>query len=156
MLNVAVLSSRLGLHWIYLLASLVAALTPSRAEPDPPAVTPPVQASMVALLASPERFHQKRVVTIGFFRRAFEESCLYSSEEAARNQIYLECIWLELSGTSLEPARVADEATLAHGVYVIVDGTFVMSVRGHMGRSSVGGINEVGRLDPWPPSPSDK
>ncbi len=55
---------------------------------------------------------------------------------------------------SIDPAALAKlktEAGKRNGIYVLVQGTFDASGRGHQGRSTPGSIVSVVRLDPWPP-----
>lgn len=111
--------------------------------------------SMIRLLASPERFQSHRIATIGFARRAFEESALYLSSEAGLNAMKLDCVWLQYSDTDVDvdfAKQVEDSTGTQGGMYIIVEGTFDTHVRGAAGRSCPAGLRDIRRIAPWPPS----
>lgn len=138
---------RIGVLVGLLMALLGPARTTLAEEPHPPI-------SIVALLATPERFDQKPVQTIGFWVWEFEESALYLSAELGRERVGTNAVWLDLAENSVDPAALAklkSEAERRSGIYVLVQGTFDASGRGHQGRSTAGSIVSVVRLDPWPP-----
>ena len=134
-----------------LVGLLLPLLGPARATR---AEDPPRPISIVALLSTPERFDQKPVQTIGFWLWEFEESALYLSAELGRERVVTNAVWLDLAENSIDPAALAKlktEAGKRNGIYVLVQGTFDASGRGHQGRSTPGSIVSVVRLDPWPP-----
>ena len=108
-------------------------LTRCQAWSDPKAVRPPPSAppigspadraealaSISELLENPEPHHGKRITAVGFSGSSFERSAIYVSEEAYRNNVAKDAIWV-----SREP-----DAKL-HEIYVRIQGTFDMTKLG--------------------------
>jgi hypothetical protein len=51
------------------------------------------------LLARPRHYNGKRVSVIGYYRAGTEESCLFSSREAAKRFELAHSVWVEFRGT---------------------------------------------------------
>jgi hypothetical protein len=106
----------------------------------------PESRSVVALLADPAAFHEKRVRTLGFYVLAEEESALYLSAGDAEHGIYANSVWVDGEGSSVDLAGVS-------GRYVLVEGTFNARNKGH-GSLAAGGIESVSRIVELPPRES--
>ena len=99
----------------------------------------PVQVSMAALIATPERFDGKLIRVIGFMHLEFEGQCLYLHREDFEHAIIGNWVWLDV-----------DIAThkAKNDNYVIIQGVFDAESRGHFGMSA-GTIHSINRLDVW-------
>lgn len=98
--------------------------------------------SMVQLLATPERFHNKRVRVIGFLGLEFEGNALYLHEDDLKNRISRNAIWFDIPRSwEKHPPALSDH-------YVLVEGTFDSKSLGHMGAFS-GTITSVTRAEIW-------
>ncbi|HSU12649.1 hypothetical protein [Longimicrobium sp.] len=97
-------------------------------------------ASLVELIARPERFDGKRVQVTGFVRIEFEGNAIYLSREDWEHGLYRNGLWINPP----DSLRIRG----APAGYMIVEGTFRAANRGHMGLWS-GAIVQVMRIDPW-------
>lgn len=57
-------------------------------------VMKPEVVSLVRIIANPELYDGKQVVTQGYLDRRFEESCLYVGKEDWANGMYLNALWV--------------------------------------------------------------
>ncbi|MCU1301439.1 MAG: hypothetical protein JWQ87_1723 [Candidatus Sulfotelmatobacter sp.] len=111
----------------------------------------PVQAqqltnvTLVQLIANPERFDGKLIRVIGFLRLEFEGDVLYLHREDYENAILGDGIWVDVT-----PA-IAKEKTTLNMNYVLLEGVFSSSDRGHMGMWS-GAIKQIRRSEFWRPT----
>jgi hypothetical protein len=111
----------------------------------------PSAVSLVQLIATPERFHNKAIRVIGFCWLEFEGNALHLHREDFDQAIAMNAVWLDLGWP------VPDKYMALKGKYVIVEGTFSSSDRGHFGMfaGSIKSINRLeewrGRVDPTPP-----
>jgi len=104
--------------------------------------------SLITLIAQPESFDGRRVRVIGYVHFVFEGNGLYVSQESYDHGISRNGLWIEAPkgfDSDSGPAR-----RQPNDRYVIVEGTFSATNRGHMGMWS-GAIEHVTRLDPWGP-----
>jgi hypothetical protein len=101
----------------------------------------PVDASLIALIASPREFDGKQVRIVGFLRLEFEGNAIYLHKEDYLRGITKNGLWMEMESASKKVPGPGDQ-------YVIVEGTFSMQDQGHMGLWS-GSIHKVTRVDPW-------
>lgn len=99
--------------------------------------------SLINLVATPERYHEKRVRVIGYAVIEFEQHVLYLSETDADKTISRNGVWLSLD-------EKAPTGTLKgmNREYVIVVGIFDVNVRGH-GAMNSGSIKQIERMDRW-------
>jgi hypothetical protein len=104
------------------------------------------QVSLVALIANPDKYEGKPVRVIGAFRLEFEgnEICLH--KEDLINALSQNCLWISLDGTKLWPG--ADGLSRLNDHYVLVEGHFTTTDRGHMGMDS-GAIIDIWRVSDW-------
>jgi hypothetical protein len=108
-----------------------------------PAVLEPVDVSMVALIAVPERYDGKLVRTHGFLCIEFEGNALYLHQEDYRRGLTKNSFWLRLSKPQREQFK---NLSLK---YVVIEGT--VYGKGPEQRDSwSGAIGNVTRLEAWP------
>lgn len=98
------------------------------------------------LIAAPERFAGKLVCVIGFLNIAFEGDAIYLHEEDFRRSLYMNSLSVQA-----DDGMMTDLKKLS-GHYVLIQGIFDPSQKGHMGLSS-GGITKISRADAWNPGP---
>ena len=91
--------------------------------------------SMVQLIATPERFHGKRVRFTGFVHFEFEGNGIFLHKEDHDQGIFNDGLWIE------RPA-----GSTPNDVYVLVEGAFRADDRGHMGLFS-GTLADVTRME---------
>ncbi|MBI1921699.1 MAG: hypothetical protein HYS23_11550 [Geobacter sp.] len=102
--------------------------------------------SLINLIATPERYHGRRVRVIGVANFEFEGNALYLSK-ADVNLVTKNAVWLSPDTATLK----VTEPTLAHdfnGQYVLVEGLFNMNNHGHLGMAS-GAITNINRIMSW-------
>ncbi|MFG6430443.1 hypothetical protein [Roseateles sp. LYH14W] len=103
----------------------------------------PVDVSLISLIATPREFDGKQVrVVIGFARLEFEGNAIYLHREDYLQGITKNGLWLDVEGVRKKSAASANNR------YVIVEGVFSMTDKGHLGLWS-GSIQKVTRMDPW-------
>jgi hypothetical protein len=108
----------------------------------PPVDTIHVQdVSLVNLIATPEKYHQRKIRVIGFLHLEFEGNCLYLHRDDFEYGMSKNAIWLNLTTKDKELRRLSNE-------YVILEGTFESKMTGHMGMNS-GSITNISRLELW-------
>ena len=138
--------------WMVILLFVAAA--PALADrPQPPAATCVARnsdgtcglytASIVQLLANPERYDGLRVRTFGYIHLEFEGNAIYLHQEDERKGLYANGLWVSLA-TGISPHDCTDS-------YVLVEGTFSVGDRGHMGLWS-GAVSDITRCLKWPPA----
>jgi hypothetical protein len=121
-----------------LVACISAAVATARADEMPK------DASIVQLLATPERFDGKPVRVFGFLRLAFEGDALYLHREDDTQGLTRNALWVDRT-----EAMEREQAKLnAH--YVLIEATFDAEDTGHMGLFG-GALKKVTRIIPWPP-----
>jgi len=94
--------------------------------------------SLYELLANPATFHAKRVRVIGFAHFEFEGNGLYAHREDWERGVTRNGLWLS-------PPSGSDSLS---NHYVLVEGRFDATSRGHMGMWS-GTLDSVTRLQRW-------
>lgn len=100
----------------------------------------PVDCSMVRLLATPEKYHDRLVRTYGYVLVEFENWALYLSENDARNGITTNAIWLHSLGDSFK-----ENPKSYSGKYVFIEGVFNAEHPGHAGLFS-GSLEQIRRI----------
>jgi hypothetical protein len=100
----------------------------------------PVDVSMVALLAVPEKYDGKYVRTTAFLCLEFEGNALYLHEEDYRYGMSKNALWIDLSKSQEQQFK---NLSLGH---VLVEGVMVAN---RMDLFS-GMITHVSRLESWP------
>ncbi len=100
-------------------------------------------ATMVELIATPERYHGKLVRVIGVGNLEFEGDCILLSKDEQKYRGDHR-IWISFC----DRAITYEEAQALNGKYVIVEGIFNMYDTGHMGMFQ-GAIEDVSRYELW-------
>jgi hypothetical protein len=93
---------------------------------------------MISIIANPERYDGKRLRMIGYLHLEFEGDMLCPTLEIYGARDAASCIWIEATP---QMQRLSDH-------YIIVEGRFSSSDRGHMGMFS-GALQNVTRADRW-------
>lgn len=102
----------------------------------------PVDVTMVQLIANSEKFDGRLVRVIGFLRLEFEGNVLYLHREDYENAILGDGVWVDTT------AEVMKQSKTLNMQYVLIEGTFSSSDRGHMGMWS-GAIKKIRRAELW-------
>ena len=99
--------------------------------------------SIIQLISNPERFDGRYVRIIGFVRLEFEGDAIYLHHDDYKYGIYSNGLWLDITeGCCGNNLMVADKK------YVLVEGTFDMKSKGHMGMWG-GTIKNIKRFQVW-------
>jgi hypothetical protein len=93
-------------------------------------------ASLIQLIANPEKFDGKTVVVEGVTNVEFEGNAIYLSKEHWKHSIPSFGIWLDLD------PKLAKDRKWANGLYCVIKATFRAGDRGHMGLY-MGSLTEV-------------
>ncbi len=99
--------------------------------------------SLVALIATPEKYAGKAVRVVGAFRLEFEGNDLCLSKADLDHYITKNCVWLELDSKTLGPK--SREIAGLNGQFVLVEGIFSSKEKGHMGMNS-GAVTGIWRV----------
>jgi len=102
----------------------------------------PTGVTLVQLIANPEKFDGRLIRVIGFLRREFEGDVLYLHREDYENAILGNGIWVNVT-----PA-ITKQSAMLNMHYVLLEGVFSSSNRGHMGMWS-GAIKQIRRAELW-------
>ena len=92
--------------------------------------------SLIELISSPEKFHDKKVRVLGFVSLAFEGNMMCPTRDTVNRQ---DCIFLDIDGLADPGFRKG---------YVVLEGRFDGELRGHLGCCS-GTIDHISRMKPW-------
>ncbi len=101
--------------------------------------------SLVQLIATPEKYHGKRMQVIGYLHLEFEGDAIYLHKEDYDHGIEANAIWVNFADKLEKKKNTKDYSDK----YVIILGTFNMNDRGHLGLFS-GTFDNIVRLDKWP------
>ncbi|MGN6181494.1 MAG: hypothetical protein ACTHNW_20090 [Mucilaginibacter sp.] len=106
-------------------------------------VTKPIydkRASIINLVATPERYDKKVVRVVGFLNLEFEANAIYLNKEDCSLGIDKNAVWIDTNNI--------DSADYHHcnHQYVILEGTFIMANKGHRDSYS-GAITKITRID---------
>ncbi len=136
-------------------ASAVAALRGSRAirmqaaEPPGPAPGRPdgpiVDASLIQLIADPDRFDGKPVRVKGFLHVEFEGTALYLSGDDANHLITRNGLWISFGPDLARGTPRGMGPKQYNRKFVLIEGVFDKTLTGHKGLWS-GGIREAWRV----------
>ncbi|MBE7646765.1 hypothetical protein [Tenacibaculum finnmarkense] len=100
--------------------------------------------SLVNLIATPEKYHGKKVQIIGFLNIEFEGDGIYLHKDDYEHGIYSNGFWVSIdqkTGKTISNDKLNKS-------YVLIEGTFNMKQRGHMGLWS-GEIENITRIIKW-------
>lgn len=135
-----------GLLAAAVIAACVAIFAPTRVRRAEWNVYTPGQAvSLVALIATPERYEGKKVQVIGYVVLEFEGTAVYLHEEDAKHLLTSNGLWLDFEKVTRSLVKNAE----AQPQYAIIDGVFRGGMQGHMGLWS-GSLTDLTRLDFFP------
>jgi len=96
--------------------------------------------SLIHIIQNPEKYAEQHVRVVGVASIKFEITGLYISEADMRNAVTKNGLWIDVP---------SNEATRKlNGKYVIVEGVFDPSRKGHLGMWS-GMIKDVSRFELW-------
>jgi hypothetical protein len=103
----------------------------------------PDTVSLINLIATPDKFHGRRIRIIGYLHLEFEGNAIYLDQESFSNAVDANAIWVDLPGwaTNSKTQPLNDK-------YVLIEGRFDSKDRGHMGLFG-GSIGQIDRLELW-------
>ena len=107
----------------------------------------PTDVSIIRLIASPKDYARKLVRIVGYLSVEFEGDAIYLHEEDFRRSLTTNGLAVGATDKTLKQLRKLS------GQYVIIEGVFDPSLRGHLGLFS-GGIGNITRVDAWNPGPA--
>lgn len=136
--------------WLLCIAVPCLGAAPLQAQARPPALQVPGTSastevhhvSIIQLIATPERFHGKRVRVVGYLWLEFEGNGIYLSESDRTHGVYKNGLWVSFA------EGVLDSRQAYSGRYVLLEGTFNAEAHGHLGLWS-GTIEQITRALPW-------
>ena len=97
--------------------------------------------SIIQLIARPELYDGKPVRVMGYVHLEFEGNGIYVHKEDRDHLLFHNGLWVEFKIGFMPSAQCQDR-------YVVLEGVFRASDRGHMGMWS-GAIVDITRCDPW-------
>lgn len=100
--------------------------------------------SMLRLIVTPEKYHNKTVQIIGYLNLEFEGNAIYFHQEDYEKGLSENAMWVNFSD---DLAKKTDLKKY-NKKYVIIVGKFDMNSKGHMGMFG-GTIKNISRLDVW-------
>lgn len=106
--------------------------------------------SLINLIATPERYHLKRVSVVGFASFAFEDTSLSFLPNSSEQ----ESLWLSIFDSDFKTnsdvdqfkKKLKDWQKKFHKKRVLVEGTFDMKSKGHLGMF-IGSIYNITRIE---------
>ncbi|ROH99611.1 hypothetical protein [Chryseobacterium daecheongense] len=99
--------------------------------------------SLVRLIATPEKYHNKIIEVVGYLNLEFEGDAIYLHQEDYEKAILKNAFWVEFSNDINKKGLMKYNKK-----YVIIRGRFNMNENGHMGLFG-GEIQNITRLDSW-------
>jgi len=99
--------------------------------------------SVVRLIATPEKYHDKQIQIEGYLNLEFEGDAIYLHKEDRDKGLTRNGFWVSFSD-KLDKNEIQK---LNHS-YVLIEGTFDMNSRGHMGLFG-GEIKSITRIVKW-------
>jgi hypothetical protein len=100
--------------------------------------------SMIRLIATPEKYHDKEIIVSGYLNLQFEGNAIYIHKQDYENGLTKNGLWVNFS-EEVPKVQISD----ANGKYVMLRGTFDMERTGHFGLWS-GTINKIVSVTPLP------
>lgn len=100
--------------------------------------------SMLRLIVTPEKYHNKTVQIIGYLNLEFEGNAIYFHKEDYETGSSRNGMWVSFND---ELAKKKDLEKFSKK-YVIIVGKFDMNSKGHMGMFG-GSLKNITRLDEW-------
>lgn len=84
-----------------------------------------ISASLINLIATPERYHNRKVYVEGYLHLGFEDNGLYLNERDCKYLITQNSLWVDVS------REQAKQFGKAQDKYVVIKGTFNSIHKGH-------------------------
>ena len=126
-----------------MLWTAILVLAPLLAEgPARPGLLEPEPVSIVALIATPEKYDGRLVRVIGFLHLEFEGNAIYVHEEDHKRHLAINGLWVDENGACRSNRRNPD------GHYALLEGVFNATRKGHTGLWS-GAIEKITRCERW-------
>ncbi len=100
--------------------------------------------SIINLISTPEKYHEKRVRIIGYVVLEFEHQAIYLSENYAKRHLTTNGIWIFLEDMN-KSIQIPEKI---EGGYYLIVGTFDKNMFGH-GALYSGGITKIERFTRW-------
>jgi hypothetical protein len=100
--------------------------------------------SIISLIATPEKYHQKKVKVIGYLNIEFEINGIYLHTEDYERGLTKNAIWVRLDENIRK--QINDQNLNQH--YVLIQGIFDMENNGH-GDLYNGEISQIDRITLW-------
>lgn len=97
----------------------------------------PLDVSIINLIATPEKYHEKKVLVSGFVQIQFEGNAIYFSKTDCENLFTKNAVWLSID-------HLKEFDNFKQG-YAIIEGTFDANDNGHMDLFS-GSIKKITRI----------
>ena len=117
---------------------------------SPPTVKPPIEASLIRLIAAPRDLNGTLVLTSGYLNMEFEGDALYVSENDFRNNLYENAVTVDSS------AEMRKQLQKVSGMYVVVVGFYRAKPDVPTAGASAGHLTDIQRVvaisDPASPS----
>ncbi|MBD2757895.1 hypothetical protein [Spirosoma validum] len=101
-------------------------------------------ASLIQLIATPEKYHGKLVQVVGYLNLEFEGDAIYLHKEDFTHSLIKNAFWVDFSEKIKKEKKMSDYSKK----YVIIIGLFDMNSKGHMSLFS-GELKNIIRLDHW-------
>lgn len=101
------------------------------------------RATLLQVLAHPEKYDGKRLQVIGYLHLQFEGNALYLHKEDYDHQIIGNMVWIEVQGAIRKREKELNDE------YVMVIGTFDAKDLGHMSLCS-GALKNITSCSLWP------
>jgi hypothetical protein len=102
----------------------------------------PTDASLIQLIANPDKYDGKVVRVIGFVRLEFEGNALYLHREDYESSLSKNAIWIDATPEMMKREKFDKK-------YVLLEGTFDAKQFGHMDLFS-GELRQIKRAEVWP------
>jgi hypothetical protein len=99
--------------------------------------------SIVRLIATPEKYHERKVQVAGYMNLEFEGDAIYLHKEDYENGLYKNSFWVTFSD-KLDKKEINE----LNKRYVLIEGTFNKDRHGHLGLFG-GEIYEITRIIKW-------
>jgi len=100
--------------------------------------------SLINLISTPEKYNGKKVQIIGYLNVEFEGNGIYLHKDDYEHGIYSNGFWISIDQSIRK--KISNEKL--NKSYVLIEGTFNMEQRGHMGLWS-GEIDNITRIIKW-------
>ena len=98
--------------------------------------------SFIDLISNPEKYTGQTIRVVGYMNIEFEGNALYFHQEDYNLRNYKNGLWLDISVADIHTKLYQD----ANKKYVLMEGTFNMHNKGHMG-SYHGAIGKITRVE---------